>query len=192
LNGGATTYTDLVVPPYAARNSSSATPVWTEFLEKTTGSLGFYTFAYSNADLDEDKEEIFFNIQLPHDYKQGSDIFPHVHWSAKAAPGTNRVLWKFEYQWVNHTGTFSNTTKSTLTGYTLAGTAGRSVAAYEHVITPLGFIAGTDKTISSMLVCRLSRMTKDSNDNFANNAFLISFDVHFEIDSFGSKDEYVK
>jgi hypothetical protein len=191
LNGGATTFTDLVVPPYSARNSSNSNPPWSEFLLATSGSLGFFTFAYGYVDQDADKE-IFFNIQMPHDYKQGSAIYPHVHWSGRTAPGTNRVTWEFDYQWVNHTATFSDNSKSTLTGYALAGDAGRSVAAFEHVITPLGTIDGTGKTISSMLVCRLRRKTTDANDLYANSAFIISFDVHYEIDSFGSSSEFVK
>lgn len=188
LNGSATTYTDLVVNPYVARNSGVNAPGWTLFC-----APGIYTWEY----LEVDSKELFFTVQLPHDYKVGSRIFPHVHWSAISALGTNTVFWELDYQWVNHMTAFSQSSFATVTGYSLAGPA-RSVAAYEHVITPLGDgsptggIDGTGKGISSILLCRLRRTATNTNDNFAASAFLLSFDFHYEIDSFGSSEEYVK
>lgn len=188
LNGGATTYTDLVVNPYVARNSGVSAPGWTLFC-----APGIFTWEY----LEVDSKELFFTVQLPHDYKIGSRIFPHVHWSTTVALGTNRVMWELDYQWVDHLSPFSQSSFATVTGYTLAGPA-RSVVAYEHIITPLGDgsptggIDGTGKGISSILLCRLRRTATNINDNFAGSAFLLSFDFHYEIDSFGSNEEYVK
>jgi len=194
LNGDATTYNDLVVPVYSARNSSSTTPLWTEF-----AAPGFFTYEYIAADNAVDKE-LFFNVQLPHDYKEGSSIFPHVHWSSTVALGTTRPVWRFQYQWVNLNGNYSaDFSANLLTGYLVVQSGGgvESTPANltdtrRSMITPLGSISGTDKTVSSMLLIRLTRFTTDANDNFTGGAFILSFDLHYEIDSFGSSTEFAK
>lgn len=195
LNGGATTFTDLVVPVYSARNSSNSTPPFTLF-----SAPGFYTSEFTSADNDATKE-LFFNVQLPHDYKEGSTIYPHIHWSTTAALGTTRPVWKMEYEWINLNENYlSDFSSNVLTGYRIVQTGGglesSSLANLTGIrtsmITPLGSISGTGKTVSSMLLIRLTRLTTDVNDAFTGGAFLLSFDIHYEIDSFGSSAEYVK
>lgn len=194
LNGSATTFNDLVVPVYSARNSSSTTPAWTVF-----AAPGFYTYEYTAADNDVDKE-LFFNVQLPHDYKEGSTIFPHVHWSSTSALGTTRPVWRFQYQWVNLNGNYSaDFSANLLTGYLVVQSGGGVESSPANLtdtrrsmITPLGSISGTGKTVSSMLLIRLTRFTTDANDTFTGGAFILSFDLHYEIDSFGSSTEYAK
>jgi len=51
-------------------------------------------------------------------------------------------------------------------------------------------ISGTGKTISSMLICRLFRDV--SEDDYNNDAAFLEFDIHYEINSVGSKTETVK
>ncbi len=193
LNGGATTYNDLIVNINIARNSGNSAPGWTLFC-----APGIYNWEYANVDA----EELFFSVQLPHDYKEGTRIFPHIHWSTNIAkgdaPGTNRVAWFLDYQWVNHQSAYSSSAFTTIGGYALAGVTGRSLAAYEHAITPMndesefGGIDGAGKTISSILVCRLRRTGTNSNDTYNGSAFLLSFDFHYQIDSFGSGEPFIK
>lgn len=195
LNGSATTYTDLVVPVYSARNSSNSTPPFTLF-----STPGFYTSEFTSADNDATKE-LFFNVQMPHDYKEGSTIYPHIHWSTTVALGTTRPVWKLEYQWVNLNDNYlSDFSSNVLTGYRIVQTGGgiesetlaNLTDTRRSMITPLGSISGTGKTISSMLLIRMTRLTTDVNDAFTGGAFLLSFDIHYEIDSFGSSGEYTK
>lgn len=203
LSGSATTFTDLVVPVYSARNSTSTTPAWSLF-----ASPGFYSFAFTDGTNDDNKE-VFFNVQMPHDYKEGSTIYPHIHWSTTAALGTTRPVWKLEYQWVNLNDNYVSTALTPITAYRIVQAGGglepidaappfypttNLSGIRTSMITPLGSIVGTGKKISSVLLMRLTRATNDTNDTFtdAAGAFLISFDIHYEIDSFGSSAEYVK
>lgn len=184
LHGAATTWNDLVVVPFTLRNSGNNVPAWELFAPPD-----LYNYNFTNVD----DKFITFTVQMPHDYKEGTNIYPHVHWSSNTAPGMNRVTWKLEYQWVNHSDVFSASTSTLITGATIAG-ADRSLQPYEHTITKIGTdgINGTGKTISSMLFCRLTRLASDGLDTFTGSAFLLSFDFHYEIDSFGSSQEYVK
>jgi len=183
LNGGASCFDDLVVNPYVARNSGVSAPNWTEFVPP-----GIFSWEY----LDVSTKELFFMVQMPHQWKEGSNIYPHVHWSVKTALGTNRVKWILDYQWVDLGSTYSTSNFTTLSGSELVQGASRSGAAYEHFITPINSAAmsGNGHTLSSIIVCRLKR--DGDLDNFTGTAFLLSFDFHYEIDSFGSNNEYIK
>lgn len=134
---------------------------------------------------------------MPHDYKQGSNIYPHIHWAPTTDATTNRVEWVLEYQWVNLGGTYAATTADQISGYLVVGDVGsptETISAREHTITPMGSggITGLDKNISSVLMCRLYRNGTGSNDTYTSSAALLSLDLHYEIDSFGSSSEYTK
>jgi len=60
---------------------------------------------------------------------------------------------------------------------------------HEHIIHPLGSIPGAEKTLSSMLVCRLYRSASDS---YGGDTGLLEIDFHYQIDSDGSRLEYFK
>lgn len=185
LNGNATAWNDLLVNPATARNNGNTSPDWSTFL---TPNLNTWFFANS-AD-----QEVCFSVQLPHDYKEGSTIYPHIHWSSTTAAGTSRVMWKLDYQWVNLGDQFTASTSTTLSGYEVVGGSSESLVAYEHAITNLGEngISGTGKKISSILMCRLYRAGSDGSDTFTGAAALLSIDFHYEIDSFGSNLPFTK
>ena len=186
LNGSATTFEDLRVDGSRVANSGTSAPNWLPFV----GNLYANLFSATAVNY------VYFQVQMPHAWKAGSRIFPHVHWAPiTSAPGTKRVYWELEYEWVNYQQPYGSPV--TINGYLLAGesTPTRSLALLEHTITPLGTngIDGTGKTISSVLMCRLARRGDDDViDNFTERAALLSVDFHYEIDSFGSGSEYTK
>jgi hypothetical protein len=51
-------------------------------------------------------------------------------------------------------------------------------------------IDGTGKTVSSMLCVYLIRTA--AGDTYADNANFYELDIHYKIDSFGSRQEYIK
>ena len=52
-------------------------------------------------------------------------------------------------------------------------------------------IDGTGHTISSVLLCRIKRVSATS-DNYSGGVAIMDFDVHYEIDTMGSRQELVK
>lgn len=183
MYGNATSWNDLVVNPSTARNSGGSAPSWAQF-----ASTNIYAWFFADAQTN----EVVFTVQLPHDYKQGSAVYPHIHWSSTTAPALQRVRWVMEYQWSNHTELFSATTTTSVSGYEVVGGSSTNLAAYRHNITPFGSIDGTGKTISSIIICRLYRDGSHTNDNFTNTAALFSVDFHYQVDSFGSHTEFSK
>jgi hypothetical protein len=70
--------------------------------------------------------------------------------------------------------------------------------ADRHYLTELGTISTSSEPtygVSAMMVCRLFRNTTgagESPDNYDNPIRLLEFDIHIEIDTVGSRQEYTK
>ena len=187
--GNATRWDDLKVPVNSVKiKNTTEGAAWGSFLGNTL-------LLWFKNQSDQNKEsDIVFTVQMPHGWKEGTKIYPHVHWTAKdGAPMATRVAWGLEYTWVKVGEVFGATT--TITGNTVAAPNTGDIANYEHVITRIGTdgINGDGKTLSSMLVCRLFRNSSDSaNDTYTGEAGLLEIDFHYQIDSDGSNEEYTK
>ncbi len=176
--GTATTWADLNVYPDVKSSSGGTNPTWEVFLN----SVRLWKFQNS--------AEVFFTVQLPHSYKEGTTIYPHVHWAASVAAASNKqVTWNLEYTWSNHKESFVGT--ATATGNTCVDYSTLSYSANQHLITPLTSISGSSKGISSVLVCRLYRNATDTYST-TGNVFLIGVDFHYEMDTQGSRSDFLK
>ena len=176
--GDATVWDDLRVSAQATKVGATA-PGWVAFL--AAGNLLTYGFDGGGVRV----EEVHFNVQLPHSYKHGSDIYPHVHWSPTTANAGN-VVWQLEYTWANINGTFGAATTIASTADAAGGTA------WVHNMATFAAITGTGKTLSSMLVCRLFRDGSHGSDTYADDAALLEFDIHYEMDTVGSRQVAAK
>ena len=172
LNGAATAWDDLLVELRESVTGQTLKPDW----DATNFGL---LFPQNNA-----TEYVSFNFQLPHRWKEGSAVYPHVHFlqNQNASP-----TFKMDYRWVN----IGETVPAFTTGYTFGTLVGAQTwsSGLLHRIAhnPAG-IPATGKTFSSLLQVKLYR-----EDNiYAGDCIAVSFDLHFEIDSFGTSSEYAK
>lgn len=135
------------------------------------GNLFLYKFGAGTQD------SLYCTVQMPHNWKEGTNIFPHIHWLTEDSNAGN-IVWTLEYSWQNYLGTFGASTiiEAVSTNSTLL----------KHNITGFSAIAGTGKTISSILMIRISRNGPSASDTYAGLASLIEFDIHYQIDSLGS------
>lgn len=127
-------------------------------------------------------------VQLPHAWREGSVIVPHVHWRKKTA-GAGNVLWQLTYEFVNRGDTFTDS-PTTVTAATTVGTDDGS--ALVHHLTSFGDVAMTGKAISCMGLLTISRVGGDSADTYAGVAQLLEFDIHIQNDSLGSIQQTAK
>lgn len=185
--GTATRYDDLRVPVFSTSRDGSNPPDFYWFQDTSggggSGSQGVFAYWFSGST----QEEVYFIVQMPHGWKEGTDIYPHVHWSAKTNVGTNTVQWGLEYSWGNVGATIGAST--IITGNTPIAAVG-SVDAYKHAVTPLGTISGLNKNLSSLLICRLFRDA--GSDSYGADAALFEIDFHYQIDSDGSRGQFTK
>lgn len=184
--GSATRFEDLRVPMSSTRRGAAEDPLYSKFRDDGSGSVGVYGSWFRT----NQTEDLFFEVQMPHGWKEGSTLYPHIHWSPKTNTGGNKVRWGFEYIWVNVGGTFGNTTVTYAEDP--IPPIGGSPTAYQHVISDFPSIDGTGQTLSSMLVCRVFRDGTHANDSYNNSALMLQFDFHYEIDADGSREEYNK
>jgi hypothetical protein len=185
LDGAATTWNDLVVPATAVRIGSGNSPTF----EVIKGGVQSFTFSSSA------NQEVFFTVQMPHNWKEGTTIYPHVHWSPQGST-TGVVVWGLEYTWANYDPstpvTFPNTIiTNAISAAVTSGDNDKHYIASFPALIPLTTVTPQDK-ISSILVCRFFRDAISSTDTYAGKVVMLSFDFHYEIDSFGSHTAFVK
>lgn len=180
LAGDATVWDDMRITPGAFDRPGVADPSIVAYAPG--GGANTYMWEFAKNDL------ASFTIQLPHSYKEGSDISVHIHWT----PGTrgneesgNTVGWKIDYTWANINGTFGAMATADLSD-ACDGTD------HKHQMTPAVSITGTSKNISSMLVCNIKRTDTGTDDTWASTTsgqlpLLLEIDFHYEIDTMGSK-----
>lgn len=186
----ATVYDDIMVFPDATSRGSSNQPVMAKF--NTNSGQGVFLWMF-----DKDAEqELYFTLQIPHGYKLGSKLYPHVHWTTTSGTPTGTdVVWGLEYTIMKIGGNF-NATTSTMTANSVIPGIGTPSGTRQHLITPFGTIASgaapNDLGISTIIVCRLYRKAGDSLDVFGNSVGLLGFDIHYEKDTEGSRREFVK
>lgn len=185
-----TYWEDLRVPGTATTFGAANSPTLAVWLTDGEGSpsRGVWLRWFSEAA----DEELFFTVQLPHSYKEGTAIEAHVHWVPEADGGLNeKVSWGLEYTWSSMAAIFGNTT--IIYGDTTTPND-TGLLINKHYVTELGTIDGTGMTISSMLACRLFRDAAQAGgtDDYGDEAGLLEFDFHYQIDRPGSRQEYVK
>ena len=140
----------------------------------------FKVYAFAKGD------EGFFTIQLPHSYKEGTDLRAHVHWT----PGPrgneengNTVQWRLDYSFSPINGNFP-----------AASTAAMADACdgvdHRHQMTAQATISGAGLTMSSQMWGRVYRWN-DASDTWVgtgnNLPIFIEFDMHYQIDTIGSR-----
>jgi len=169
LNGDASVWDDLLQPATSGKKGPNDKPDFD------------YTDLVALFPQNDATEALYYNIQLPHYWKEGSTIYPHVHFlqNQNISP-----TFKMYYRWIQLGETppswntyIMQTTVETYTSGTISQIVHGSVG-----------VSGVGKTISSILQITLYRQ-----DNvYSGDCKVMSFDIHIEKDSLGSSQEYVK
>ena len=177
FNATSTLFDDLRFPATAINPPGAASdPDW-------DASDGGWLF-------DAGSTEVLYVIgQLPHRYKEGSTLYPHVHWE-KTTSAAGDVMWRLRYNWSRINEVRTGLTTISETSVT-AGTPDTDTAD-KHLITAFPDISGTGSGISDMLVMRLERVGGNASDTYGADARLIEFDIHYELDTGGSRQEFIK
>lgn len=190
MDSAATVWDDLRVP-LSEPSTGTTKPEWARFPYGSSGSAAYINW-FKAAGID----EMYFLVQLPHDWKEGTSIYPHIHWSpsVNGSSGPTVPRWGLQYTWANIGEAFPPYT-------TIYGTTtypSETLVKDRMYLTPLFAgttnegISGTNKTISSMLVCRIFRDGDSGEDTFTGLAGALEIDFHYERNTLGSRTEYAK
>lgn len=131
---------------------------------------------------------LYFSTQMPHNYKPGSNLEAHVHWtphSRGVAENGNTVNWRVELAAATINGTFPATTTFDCTA-TCDGTNDKH--QYQDATASM---SGTGLSFSHMIVGRVYRLAGDSwsTNTAGNRPALLELDFHYEIDKPGTQAE---
>ena len=133
----------------------------------------------------------FGSMQMRHKKKLGTPINPHYHFSLSEAPQIgDKIYMEIEYIWANPNDAIGNTT---VEGFVIDLTTNGFTEAFKHYIKDFSDIdLSSENGVSAMAWIRLSRRGDKEEDTYQGDVFLHQFDFHYEIDSLGSKDRWVK
>ena len=135
-------------------------------------------------------EVIHLIAQLPHQWKVGTTLGPHVHWM-KTTSASGNVLWRFQYKWAPIGGVLDADWTTADVTTTVGGTPDTDTAN-QHLISSFGDIDTTGKQISDVLLMRFARIGSDGSDTYGADARFLEFDIHYAIDGFGSDGVFTK
>ena len=193
MAGTAKPWTDIRVEP-VARTTGANAPTFRQFFDDSgigdTGSTrGLYLYEFDNAAGGSEKE-VFFTIQMPHEW-DGGPIDLHVHWLSESSASSTAVRWACEYNMAEPGATFG-AASSIASASMVSGDTG--MTAGKHQITSLATITPTTSQdgLSTILIGRLYRDSANGADTYTGDAGLLYIDGHFQLSSLGSTDEYVK
>lgn len=123
-------------------------------------------------------EAMSFTMQLPHNWKEGTTIHPHIHWVPKSTNSGN-IKWNLDYTWAE----LDEVTPQTFPAVTTSSVVVTGpFTQNKHMLTPLttgdGGISGAGKHYSSILICRVWRDSGDGADTYTGDAGGLSVDFH--------------
>ena len=127
-------------------------------------------------------EIAYFTIQLPHSWKVGTTIYPHIHIIQSA---NQQATFRVEYKWYDIGDPVpANWSIYNLDTYAITYTSG----TISNIIKGTDGIDGAGMGISSILKIKLFR----TDNVYTGDMLADQFDIHIEIDGFGSQEEYIK
>lgn len=145
-----------------------------------TAFRGGFLWAFTAED---DDDPMYFDIEMPNDYAEGTDIHFHIDWSigtAGSGAGAENVKWDLTHSWANRGSVFPSESTESVTVDV------QDKEQYEHIDSKICEIRGKGKKMGSVLICSLSLDTTVANNYGANEVFFIDLDMLYQSDKSGS------
>ena len=171
LTGTATVWNDANVGSLVLQTGGTL-PGIVEWLDNTGAGTGIYGRGWA---IGESGSGV---IEIPHDYKEGTDLTFHVHWGTNDAPtGKDYAKWQVVYF-------ISRSSVTTPVIATL--TVEVECIQYEHKMSNLApVITGTNLKIGDQVNFSISRIAADG-DAYGGEILAETLGFHYECDTLGS------
>jgi hypothetical protein len=167
---------DVAVSMINAKTPAANSPTWRDYLQMQVPA-----FSPTQVNV------LYFTAQLPHSYKEGTNIEFHIHVVYPDALVGNST-WYISYAWANIGDTFPVASSVTVYDVPSPTTANR-----HQLIELASSINGTGKQISSVLLCSIQRLGNTIEDNYPSEIYLVSGDFHIIKDTpAGSRTQFTK
>jgi hypothetical protein len=123
--------------------------------------------------------------QMPHSWKEGSVVRPHIHW-AKTDVAEGEIAWQLRYAVVG-IGEVVPAYSDWVDGVTAVD---HEDTVDQQALTTFGDIDMTGQTVSALILWELRRDV--SEDDVGEVVRFFELDFHYQVDSRGSRQEFVK
>jgi hypothetical protein len=124
-------------------------------------------------------EQVFGCIEVPHDYKEGSSLYPHIHW-LPVNGDSGVVKWQGSF-WITNNG------DPIPAQMTISATSSAS-GAWVSTFADFGAVSGSGVEIGNQVCFRLFRNPGDGDDTYESDACGMTFGIHYESDTLGSRE----
>lgn len=125
--------------------------------------------------------------QMPHSWKRGSAVKPHLHLRFPTSVAANS-RWKLEYDKADNSTNFANTYGTYTDGGTI--TVANPQNVMDEVLAGFSPILMDGLKESAVIAWRISRLaSSDGLDTDTSTIVLLEFDIHFETEKIGTKTE---
>lgn len=121
--------------------------------------------------------------ELQHDYREGTDLRPHIHWMPVDAT-SGVVRWGLDYY--IRSGVTVLASGTVYVNDTAPGTA------WEEQRIEFPAISGSSLTIGDQISFRLFRDATDVADTYGAYAAVTTYGYHYEVDTLGSRTTFAK
>lgn len=174
FNGTATVFNDANVGAMMLTLPAASQPDEVQFKDEAGADTGVYSWGFAIG------EKVSGAIEIPHDYKDGTNLTFHVHWQGITAPagGTDNVKWQLTYTVAHLT--------DTLNAVTTIVKEDAYTTQYAFARTDFAAITGTDFDIGDQFLFTLTRIAA-SADDYAGDAIVATVGFHYECDTVGSR-----
>lgn len=151
----------------SARGRGTSEPVWEDM------GNGHYSYNFTPGD------ELFVHFHVLHDYKQGTNAYPHIHFIVdQVMTAGEEITWRFGYVISRgHQQGESLTVSETV--FDMTYTATGSEIAGEHIILECSDLQAFDLIEPDAIV--MARVNLVS-ENVSGNIFGIMCDLHYQTD----------
>jgi hypothetical protein len=169
-----TVWDDINLGGATLHGNPTVVPAVSQIVDNLGANTGIYTYSFTL------NQAVSGCFELKHDYKEGSDVTPHVHFHIQSAPagGTDNIKWQIKYTFARDGVTFAPVT--TIVKEMAVTT---QYASYRADFTA---ITGTNLKIGDQCCFNLSRIAA-SADDFAGDLYLQTVGLHYQIDTIGSR-----
>jgi hypothetical protein len=125
--------------------------------------------------------------QMPHAWKEGTEVRPHIHWTKVTADASNLAVgWELRTKTAEKGAAWSGW--SAYGAHTLV--MGDNTSAEKHNLSTFPAINMTGLLVSCMMVWQLRR--RGDTDAYNGQTRLLELDFHYQADTLGSTQETVK
>lgn len=168
FNGAATVWNDIILSTSNLRPGQTP-PTFAPFMN------GIYGFRFDAGSAD----EVHGAFEIPHDYKEGSNLTVHVHYSPTTT-NTGNIVFGFEHSHANDAAVFPASSAPTNTPIAASGVINK--LARVNIVE----LSGAGYKIGDIIAFRFFRQN-GGTDTFTGNVFVHSIGIHYECDTVGSR-----